>query len=136
MVLHEPRIVVTNVIADDVSRESTRLDAAINHLRASIDSLLEEDGLSKAGEHREILEAYRMFAHDRGWMHKMREAVLTGLTAEAAVERVQSDNRARFMRASDPYLRERLHDLDTTRQPAPAGTDRQGAPVRPLGPAG
>lgn len=112
VVLHEPRIVVTNVIADDVSRESARLDAAINHLRASIDSLLEEDGLSKAGEHREILEAYRMFAHDRGWMHKMREAVLTGLTAEAAVERVQSDTRARFMRASDPYLRERLHDLD------------------------
>lgn len=112
VVLHEPRIVVTNVIADDVARESARLDAAINHLRASIDSLLEEDGLSKAGEHREILEAYRMFAHDRGWMHKMREAVLTGLTAEAAVERVQSDTRARFMRASDPYLRERLHDLD------------------------
>ncbi|MEP9379547.1 phosphoenolpyruvate--protein phosphotransferase [Aquabacter sp. CN5-332] len=112
VVLHEPRIVVTNVIADDVQRETARLDAAIGKLRASIDLLLEDDGLSKAGEHREILEAYRMFAHDRGWMHKMREAVLTGLTAEAAVERVQSDTRARIMRASDPYLRERLHDLD------------------------
>ncbi len=111
-VLHEPRIVVTNVIADDVGRESVRLDGAIGTLRASIDRLLEDDGLSKAGEHRDILEAYRMFAHDRGWMHKMREAVLTGLTAEAAVERVQSDTRARFMRASDPYMRERLHDLD------------------------
>ena len=53
-----------------------------------------------------------MFAHDRGWMHKMHEAVTTGLTAEAAVERVQSDNRARMMRQHDPYLRERLHDLD------------------------
>ena len=37
---------------------------------------------------------------------------MTGLTAEAAVERVQSDNRARMMRQTDPYLRERLHDLD------------------------
>ncbi len=42
----------------------------------------------------------------------MREAVLSGLTAEAAVERVQSDNRARILRQTDPYLRERLHDLD------------------------
>ncbi|MGU3495289.1 phosphoenolpyruvate--protein phosphotransferase [Xanthobacteraceae bacterium A53D] len=112
VVLHEPRIVVTNVIADDPVKETARLDGAIGKLRASIDLLLEDDGLAKPGEHREILEAYRMFAHDRGWMHKMREAVLSGLTAEGAVERVQSDTRARIMRASDPYLRERLHDLD------------------------
>ena len=36
----------------------------------------------------------------------------SGLTAEAAVERVQSDNRARMLRQTDPYLRDRLHDLD------------------------
>ena len=59
-----------------------------------------------------MLEAYRMFAHDRGWLDRMREAVTSGLTAEAGVERVQSDTRARMMRATDPYLRERLHDLD------------------------
>ncbi len=112
VVLHEPRVTVTNVIADDVPHETTRLDAAINKLRHSIDRLLEDDGLGSPGEHREILEAYRMFAHDRGWIQKMREAVLSGLTAEGAVERVQSDTRARMMRASDPYLRERLHDLD------------------------
>jgi phosphotransferase system enzyme I (PtsP) len=59
-----------------------------------------------------VLEAYRMFGYDQGWLHKIREAVLTGLTAEAGVERVQSDTRARMLRASDPYLRDRLHDLD------------------------
>ena len=59
-----------------------------------------------------MLEAYRMFANDRGWTHRIHEAVTTGLTAEAAVERVQSDNRARMLRQTDPYLRERLHDLD------------------------
>src|SRR5256885_6428107 len=74
--------------------------------------MLERRDVADGGEHREVLEAYRMFAHDRGWMHKMHEAVMTGLTAEAAVERVQSDNRARMMRQTDPYLRERLHDLD------------------------
>ena len=112
VVLHGPRIKVTNVVADDVVKETAPLNAAIGKLRHSIDLMLEDDGLAKAGEHRDILEAYRMFAHDRGWMHKMREAVLSGLTAEGAVERVQSDTRARMMRASDPYLRERLHDLD------------------------
>jgi len=59
-----------------------------------------------------VLEAYRMFAYDRGWLRKLREAVMTGITAEAGVERVQSDVRARMLRQTDPYIRERLHDLD------------------------
>jgi phosphotransferase system enzyme I (PtsP) len=112
VVLHEPRVVVKNFIADDVQKELKRLDQAVDALRASIDVMLEEEGMARAGEHRDVLEAYRMFAHDRGWLQKLREAAMTGLTAEAAVERVQSDTRARMMRQTDPYLRERLHDLD------------------------
>ncbi len=112
VVLHEPRVIITNFIADDVSKERARLDAAIAALRADLDVMLEQGDVAEGGEHREVLEAYRMFAHDRGWVHKLEEAVLTGLTAEAAVERVQSDTRARMLRQIDPYLRERLHDLD------------------------
>ncbi|MDO8533221.1 MAG: phosphoenolpyruvate--protein phosphotransferase [Xanthobacteraceae bacterium] len=112
VVLHEPRVFVKNFIADDVQKELSRLDQSIDTLRASIDVMLEAEGMARVGEHRDVLEAYRMFAHDRGWLHKLREAVMTGLTAEAAVERVQSDTRARMMRQVDPYLRERLHDLD------------------------
>jgi phosphotransferase system enzyme I (PtsP) len=112
VVLHEPRVVVTNFIADDITKERHRLDAAITALRADLDAMLEHGEVAEGGAHREVLEAYRMFAHDRGWVHKLDEAVLTGLTAEAAVERVQSDTRARMLRQIDPYLRERLHDLD------------------------
>jgi len=112
VVLHEPRVVITNVIADDVPRELKRLDAAIATLRADLDRLVEHGDVADGGEHRDVLEAYRMFSYDQGWLRKIREAVSTGLTAEAAVERVQSDTRARMLRASDPYLRERLHDLD------------------------
>ncbi|MEJ2374513.1 MAG: phosphoenolpyruvate--protein phosphotransferase [Pseudolabrys sp.] len=112
VVLHEPRVVITNVIADDVPRELKRLDAAIAALRADLDRLVEHRDVIEGGEHREVLEAYRMFGYDQGWLHKMREAVMTGLTAEAGVERVQSDTRARMLRASDHYLRDRLHDLD------------------------
>src|SRR6266700_504843 len=111
-VMHEPRVVVTRMIADDPQKELQRLDQALNTLRADLDRLLERRDVADGGEHKEVLEAYRMFANDRGWTHKMHEAVTTGLTAEAAVERVQSDNRSRMMRQTDPYLRERLHDLD------------------------
>jgi phosphotransferase system enzyme I (PtsP) len=112
VVLHEPRVVVKNFIADDVQKELKRLEDAIATLRTDVDMMLERGEISDGPESREVLEAYRMFAHDRGWLDRMREAVATGLTAEAGVERVQSDTRARMMRATDPYLRERLHDLD------------------------
>jgi phosphotransferase system, enzyme I, PtsP len=112
VVLHEPRIVITNFIADDVNKEKKRLEAAIETMRSDLDLLLERGEVPDSGEHRDVLEAYRMFANDRGWQHRLSEAVMTGLTAEAAVERVQSDTRARMLRATDPYLRERLHDLD------------------------
>ncbi len=112
VVLHEPRVVVTNYIADDIPRELKHLEAAVATLRTHLDELLEHGDVVEGGEHRDVLEAYRMFAHDRGWIHKLEEAVMTGLTAEAAVERVQSDTRARMLRQTDPYLRERLHDLD------------------------
>jgi phosphotransferase system enzyme I (PtsP) len=112
VVLHEPRVVVTSFIADDITQERRRLDTAITALRADLDAMLDHGDVAEGGAHRDVLEAYRMFAHDRGWVHKLEEAVLTGLTAEAAVERVQSDTRARMLRQIDPYLRERLHDLD------------------------
>jgi phosphotransferase system enzyme I (PtsP) len=112
VVLHEPRVVITNYIAEDLQKEVRRLDNALNSLRADLDSLLERGDVADGGEHRDVLEAYRMFANDHGWSHRLHEAVGTGLTAEAAVERVQSDTRARMLRSTDPYLRERLHDLE------------------------
>ena len=112
VVLHEPRVEIKNLVADDPELESRRLQEALEQLRASIDDLVDSGGLSHAGEHRDVLETFRMFANDRGWIRRLQEAVNTGLTAEAAVERVQSDVRARLLRQTDPYLRERLHDLD------------------------
>ncbi|HZH51069.1 MAG TPA: phosphoenolpyruvate--protein phosphotransferase [Microvirga sp.] len=112
VVLHEPRVVVKNLIAENVEAELQRLEEAIAEVRATIDELIERGDVAHHGEHRDVLETFRMFAHDQGWLRRMREAVMSGLTAEAAVERVQSDNRARMMRQTDPYLRERLHDLD------------------------
>jgi phosphotransferase system enzyme I (PtsP) len=111
IVLHEPRIIVKQIVAEDIRRENQRLDGAIDAMRHSLDRLIESRSVG-FGEHRDVLETFRLFAHDRGWLRRLREAVATGLTAEAAVERVQNDTRAKLQRQTEPYLRERLHDLD------------------------
>jgi phosphotransferase system enzyme I (PtsP) len=112
VVLHSSRVVVTELKTDDPAGETRRLETAVEELKATLDELLEQSDLGGDGEHREVLEAYRMFAHDRGWLKRMREAIQGGLTAEAAVERVQNDTRARMLRQADPYWQERLKDLD------------------------
>jgi phosphotransferase system enzyme I (PtsP) len=112
VVLHDPRVVVTNFVAEDTDVELTRLSQALDRMRVSIDQMLSHGDMQSFSDHREILESYRMFANDRGWVDRLTEAINNGLTAEAAVERVQNDTRARMMRSTDPYIKDRLHDLD------------------------
>ncbi len=112
VVLHEPRVAVTDLTSDDPEYEKARLAAALAELKATLDELIDQGELARAGEHRDVLEAYRMFANDRGWQRRLGEAVESGLTAEAAVEQVQNGSRTRMLRQGDPFWRERLRDLD------------------------
>ncbi len=112
VVLHEPRIVVTDLFNEDSDEEMRRLERSLSSLRLSIDDMMARREVAFEGEHREVLETYRMFANDRGWVRRLEEAVRNGLTAEAAVEKVQSDMRARMLHMTDPYLRERMSDFD------------------------
>lgn len=109
--LHQPRVVITNLVNDDSRAEAARLNDAVEKLRVSIDELLLRAG-SRDKEHQEVLQTYRMFAHSRGWLKRMEEDIRLGLSAEAAVEKEQSAARARLERVPDAYLRDRLHDLD------------------------
>ena len=111
-VKHEPHVRAQRMVADDERAELRRLDEAIGRLRRSVDQLLDSGRVPMGTPSREVLEAYRMFAHDRGWLNQLREAVRAGLTAEAAVERVRNEHRARLMKARDVHFRERLHDLE------------------------
>ncbi|MGJ3230934.1 MAG: phosphoenolpyruvate--protein phosphotransferase [Oceanicaulis sp.] len=111
-VKHEPHVRATRMVAEDAEVEEHRLDAAVDRLRRSIDTLLDSGRVPAGTPSREVLDAYRMFAHDRGWIDQLREAVRAGLTAEAAVERVRNEHRARLMKARDVHFRERLHDLE------------------------
>ena len=112
VVLHAPRVAVTELVAADVAAETARLESAIAELKATLDTLMSQGHLARAGEHRDVLEAYRMFANDRGWQRRLVDAVKSGLTAEAAVEQVQNRSRARMLRLHDPFWRDRLRDLD------------------------
>lgn len=108
--LHEPRVVVTNLIADDPEVELKRLREAVDTLRFSVDEMLTQT-TTVNNDQKQVLEAYRMFANSRGWMRRMEADIQQGLSAEAAVEKEQSLARTR-MEAADSYLRDRLHDLD------------------------
>ncbi|MGR3709940.1 MAG: phosphoenolpyruvate--protein phosphotransferase [Alterinioella nitratireducens] len=109
--LHEPRVVVTNPIAEDPEAELERLNDAVDQLRTSVDEML-SNAPKGDKEQYDVLQAYKMFANSRGWMRRMEADIRNGLSAEAAVEKEQSAARARMETVPDAYLRERLHDLD------------------------
>jgi len=143
--LHEPRVVVSNPIADDPQVELMRLADAVETLRVSVDDMLETAATGDS-EQLQVLEAYRMFANSKGWMRRMQEGIARGLSAEAAVEKEQSATRSRLEQVPDAYLRERLHDLDDlsnrllrilTGQGSETGAEMPQAPIlvaRNIGP--
>jgi len=111
-VFHEPRITVEHTVAEDIEAERERVYSAFRKMREQIDNMAKEAEFGTAGEHQEILETYRMFAYDEGWSRRINEAIDSGLTAEAAVERVQQRTQARMQEIDDPLLQERMHDLE------------------------
>ena len=111
-VLHTPNVSIRQMFADDSAREHERLREAITAMHAALDELLASSRLRAAGEHREVLDSYRRFARDRGWLRRIREGIDSGLTADAAAQQVREDTVARMRSVSDPYLRERLSDLE------------------------
>ncbi len=110
--LHEPRPAVLKFFAENIPAELKRLEEALDRLKEDISRLLANDSPGSNGEHKEIIEAVHMLAHDRGWARRMRDAVSAGLTADAAVERVQQNMRTQLMKTGDSFWRERAHDLD------------------------
>jgi len=111
-VFHQPRVVITSTVADDVEAEHRRLADAFQRMREEIDAMVSRAEFAGAGDHDDVLETYKMFAFDDGWARRITAGIDSGLTAEAAIEAVSQAQRIRFASAADPYLRERLHDLE------------------------
>ncbi len=111
-VYHQPRITIEHTVAEDVEAERHRVYAAFDKMREQIERMASEAEFGVEGEHREILQMYKMFAYDEGWRRRINEAIDSGLTAEAAVERVQQRTRMRMRQIDDPLLADRMHDLE------------------------
>ena len=111
-VFHQPRIEIDQVMAEDVEAERQRVYRAFDKMRDQIDAMGKEPEFGKGGEHDEVLNTYKMFAYDEGWSRRINEAIDSGLTAEAAIERVQQRTRMRMREIDDPLLADRMHDLE------------------------
>ena len=111
-VYHQPRITIEHTMAEDTEAERARVYSAFKRMREQIDSMADRAEFGGDGEHREVLDTYRMFAYDEGWGRRINEAIDSGLTAEAAIERVQQRTRMRMRQIDDPLLADRMHDLE------------------------
>ena len=109
-IIHRRRQAFSKIFAEDKEKELQRLETAHRQMNADLDEKLNATKLG-IGEHVDILDAYRMFAKDKGWYKKIADNVNSGLTAEAAVERAYEDMWNRLSATNDQYLKERLHDL-------------------------
>ena len=111
-VFHQPRVTIEHVMAEDTEAERQRVFLAFDKMREQIDRMASQAEFGGGGEHEEVLETYRMFAYDEGWARRISEAIESGLTAEAAIERVQQRTRMRMRQIDDPLLADRMHDLE------------------------
>ena len=111
-VFHQPRITIEHTVAEDTEAERHRVYAAFDRMREQIERMSAQAEFGMGGEHEEVLQTYKMFAYDEGWSRRINEAIDSGLTAEAAIERVQQRTRTRMRQIDDPLLAERMHDLE------------------------
>lgn len=111
-VLHKHQFAIRRLVAEDTREEHERLRKAVAEMHGALDNMLRASAVAGSGEHREVLESYRLIAEDVGWLRRIGDAINTGLTAEAAVQKVNDEIHARMRQVSDSYLRERVHDLE------------------------
>jgi phosphotransferase system enzyme I (PtsP) len=111
-VFHQPRVTIEHTVAEDTDAERHRVLSAFRKMREQIEQMTSLAEFGTAGEHHEILATYKMFAYDEGWARRINEAIDSGLTAEAAIERVRQRMQTRMRAIDDPLLRDRMHDLD------------------------
>src|SRR5690606_33371693 len=109
---HQPRIQIEHTVAEDIEAERQRVYLAFDKMREQIDAMASQAEFGTGGEHEEVLATYKMFAYDEGWSRRINEAIDSGLTAEAAIERVQQRTRMRMRQIDDPLLADRMHDLE------------------------
>jgi phosphotransferase system, enzyme I, PtsP len=111
-IFHQPNVRIEHTVAEDIEAERQRVYSAFDKMREQIDRMTSQIDFGTGGEHEEVIATYKMFAYDEGWSRRINEAIDSGLTAEAAIERVQQRTRMRMRRIDDALLADRMHDLE------------------------
>ncbi|MDE1895796.1 MAG: phosphoenolpyruvate--protein phosphotransferase [Rhodospirillales bacterium] len=135
---------IAKLLTEDTEAELMRLDTAVEEANKTLDGLITAN-MPGGNASRDVLEAYRMVAQSSGWLAQVRTAIADGLTAETAVDKIARQLRERMRRVADPYLRERLADIEDMvgrlmvalggMAPKPERADGMILIVRRLGPA-
>ena len=133
-VYHQPRVLIEHTVAEDIEAERHRVYSAFSKMREQIDAMMGQAEFGTVGEHQEVLETYKMFAYDEGWSRRINEAIDSGLTAEAAIERVRQRMQQRMRQIDDPLLAG--PDARPRRSVEPAAADRLRASSAPPRKAG
>lgn len=107
--LHQRLERITNILAKDPATEIKKLNNALKTVEQEVSKMLQNPSLSS--EQTDIFNAYLMFTQDKGWVSKIVTIIETGLTAEAAVQKVNDEMTERMEKMTDTYIRERIHDL-------------------------
>ena len=109
-VLHRRAERITDILAKNPMAELKKLKTALSTVEADIQNMLNADNISS--DQADILNAYLMLTQDKGWLNKITQAIETGLTAQAAVQKVSDETIERMSKIQDAYIKERIHDLN------------------------
>ena len=110
VLLHRKHREIINIFAENIDLEHSRLNEGRRKMSEYLDKKIAQTENS-IGNSLEIMEAYRMFAQDKGWYKKISADIDKGYTAEAAIEHVYEEMWARLSLTDDMYLKEKLYDL-------------------------
>lgn len=99
---------------DAVCHEITRLEQAIEDTRVELENLKSRLAETSGEEHLFFIETHLMILADERLVSETSELIRTGLiNAEGALRRTLHRYRETFARIDDPYLRERISDVET-----------------------
>lgn len=110
VILHHRHRELVNIFADNKEVEHSKLAEARRKMIEYIDNKINQAG-AYIGNTTDIIEAYKMFALDKGWYKKISADIDKGYTAEAAIEHVYDDMWNKLSATNDSYIKEKLYDL-------------------------
>ena len=111
IVLLNPEIKITNPVADNPNLEKEKLNIALTKLKNELSENISRKHFKQKREFLEILETHKLLIEDKGWLNRMEASIDNGLSATVAVEKEQTETKARIAKVQNYYFKERLNEF-------------------------